>query len=309
MQNTDVKTRKSHKKLITAIIFVLLISISLLISFGKPIGVPDWNDIFAFCGISADMNSEISISFIDVGSADACYVRCGNKHILIDTGQSLTYDRLWAYIKRSGCTHFDAIIISHPESDHMGAAADVIRDFGTDVLYMPSVSAELEPQNAEYERFNNSLKEYSVNVINPQIPSSTMVGELSIEFISPQKDFGSLNGNSLVVRITYKGKVFLFTGDMVKATEGFLLNCGTELKCDVLKVAHHGSKTSSSEEFLRAASPEIAVVSVADDDVYLPDYYTMALINSCCDELYVTATDRTVVITSDGSSLSVKTHA
>lgn len=271
--------------------------------------MPDWNDIFAFCGISADMNSEISFSFIDVGSADACYVRCGNKHILIDTGQSLTYDRLWAYIKRSGCTHFDAIIISHPESDHMGAAADVIRDFGTDVLYMPSISKELEPQNAEYERFNNSLKEYSVNVINPQIPSSTMVEELSIEFISPQKDFGSLNGNSLVVRITYKGKVFLFTGDMVKATEEFLLNCGTELKCDVLKVAHHGSKTSSSEEFLRAASPEIAVVSVADDDAYLPDYYTMANINEHCDELYVTATDRTVVITSDGSSLSVKTHA
>lgn len=271
--------------------------------------MPDWNDVFAFCGISADMNSEISISFIDVGSADACYVRCGDKHILIDTGQSLTYDRLWAYLKRSGCTHFDAIIISHPESDHMGAAADVIRDFGTDVLYMPSVSAEFEPQNAEYERFNNALKEYNVKVINPQIPLSTKIGDLNVDFISPQKDFGSLNGNSLVVRITYKGKVFLFTGDMVKATEEFLLNCGTELKCDVLKVAHHGSKTSSSEEFLRAASPEIAVVSVADDDAYLPDYYTMANINEHCDELYVTATDRTVVITSDGSSLSVKTHA
>lgn len=271
--------------------------------------MPDWNDVFAFCGISADMNSEISFSFIDVGSADACYVRCGNKHILIDTGQSLTYDRLWAYLKRNGCTHLDAVIISHPESDHMGAAADVIRDFGTDVLYMPSVSAEFEPQNAEYERFCNSLKEYSVNAINPQISSSTKVGELGIDFISPQKDFGSLNGNSLVVRITYKSKAFLFTGDMVKATEEFLLSCGTELKCDVLKVAHHGSKTSSSEEFLHAASPEIAVVSVADDDVYLPDYYTMALINSCCDELYVTATDRTVVITSDGSNLKVKTHA
>ncbi len=309
MQNTDVKTRKNLKKILVVIIVVLFIIFSLLISFGRAIGVPDWNDVFTFCGIYADMNSEISLSFIDVGSADVCYVRCGDKHILIDTGQSLTYDRLWAYLKRNGCTHLDAVIISHPESDHMGAAADVIRDFGTDVLYMPSVSAEFEPQNAEYERFCNSLKEYSVNAINPQIPSSTKVGELGIDFISPQKDFGSLNGNSLVVRITYKGKVFLFTGDMVKATEEFLLNCGTELKCDVLKVAHHGSKTSSSEEFLRAASPEIAVVSVADDDAYLPDYYTMANINEHCDELYVTATDRTVVITSDGSSLSVKTHA
>lgn len=309
MQNTDVKTRKNHKKIITVIIIVLIISLSLLISFGRAIGVPDWNDIFAFCGISAYMNSEISLSFIDVGSADACYVRCGDKHILIDTGQSLTYDRLWAYLKRNGCTHFDAIIISHPESDHMGAAADVIRDFGTDALYMPSVSAELEPQNAEYNCFGNALKEYKVKVINPQIPSEVKIGDLNLDFISPQKDFGSLNGNSLVVRITYKSKVFLFTGDMIKKTEEFLLSCGTELKCDVLKVAHHGSKTSSSEEFLRAASPKIAVVSVADDDTYLPDHYTMAMINSCCDELYVTGTDKTVVITSDGSELRVKTHA
>lgn len=309
MQNTDVKIRKSHKRIIILIIIVLFISLSLLFYFGRAIGVPDWSDIFAFCGIYADMNSEISLSFIDVGSADACYVRCGDKHILIDTGQSLTYDRLWAYLKRSGCKHLDAIIISHPESDHMGAAADVIRDFGTDALYIPSVSAEIEPGNSEYSRFNNSLEEHKVNVINPQIPSSTKIGELSIDFISPQEDFGSLNGNSLVVRITYKSKVFLFTGDMVKEAEEFLLSCGTELKCDVLKVAHHGSKTSSTEEFLRAASPEIAVISVADNDAYLPDYYTVAMINSCCDELYLTGTDKTVVITSDGSTLKVKTHA
>lgn len=311
MQSTDEKTKNSKniKQYILRAFLFLIAALILVVSFGGAMGVPSWENIFEFCGIYADLGDGISLSFIDVGSADACYVKCGDKNVLIDAGTSLSYNKISAYLERNGCEHFDAIIISHPDSDHMGAAADIIRDFGTDSLYMYPAYEDIIPNSAEYDRFVSSLEEYKVNVINPQIPSEIKIDEMKLKFISPIKDYGNTNDCSLAVMIYYGSRSFLFTGDMSKKVENDLLNSNVELNSDVLKVAHHGSSTSSCNEFLSAVSPEISVVSVGSNESYLPDYYTMARINGSSRKLYRTDTDKTVVITSDGSTLSVKTHA
>lgn len=311
MLSTDVKTKKPkyRRNIFICILSVVLIGASLLVTFGGTLGVPGWNDIFAFFGVYADLGDGISLSFLNVGTADACYIKCKDKNVLIDTGTSLAYDKISAYLKRSSCTHFDAVIISHSDGDHIGSAADIIRDFGVDTLYMYSDGGKGVGESREYDSLVNSIKEYNVNVVSPDIPSGVEIGDMTFEFISPLKKYKKTNENSLAVRICYEDKSFLFTGDMTKKAERDLLNSDTELNSDVLKVAHHGSSTSSSTEFLKAVSPEIAVISVGANERYLPDYYTLTRIYGMSKELYRTDRDKTVVVTYDGNELRVHTNA
>ncbi len=312
MQNTEEKTKskfKSIKKLFVKIVAVVLIIFSLFISFGKPLGIPDWNDVFAFFGIYADLGDDLSASFVDVGTADACVISCHGKNILIDSGTEFSYRKLSAYLKRNKITHFDAFIISHLDSDHFGGANNIIKDFSVDKVYTSHIDESLIPETEEYKEFYDSLKENKIELIYPKIKSKIDVGDMELEFISPQKSYDSRNESSLVVRLVYGENSFLFTGDISKDVEEDLLNSDTELNSDVLKVAHHGSKTSSSDEFLKAVSPQISVVSVGNSNYSLPNYETMAQLNHYSKELYSTKDDKTIVITSDGQDLCIQTNA
>lgn len=132
----------------------------LLVSFGKPLGIPDWNDVYTFFGISADMESDFSVSFINVGSADCTLIKCGDKNVLIDGGTNLVTDKITAYLKRSSVTHLDAVIVSHPDSDHIGSLPDIIDEFGTDVVYFGKYSDS--HNTPEYEKLVNSIKENNI---------------------------------------------------------------------------------------------------------------------------------------------------
>ena len=312
MQNTGEKT-KNKKRIIRSVIIAILsftvISLSILITFGSSLGVPSWNEIFAVCGVSKSTDSAISFSFINVGSADACYIKCGDKNILIDGGTSLTSDRLCAYLKRNGCTHLDAVIVSHPDGDHIGGLSDVLDEFGADVVYESDLPNGIIPDTVEYSNCQNSIKENNIEVITPEIPSSVILGDIQLNFISPTTPYDTTNDCSLVVRLEYDQISALFTGDISKAVEENLINSDSELKSDILKVSHHGSKTSSTEGFLKSVLPQISVVSVGLSDNTLPDGLTMARINKFSDSLYRTDRDGTIVINSDGKTLSVQTNA
>ncbi len=312
MQNTDEKAKfVAHKlkKISVIAVCVALVICTLFITFGNSLGIPSWNNIFAFCGVSADLGDNLSLSFVNVGSADACFIKCGDKNILIDAGTSLSADKLSTYLRRNGCTHFDAVILSHPDSDHIGGIASIIENFGTDIIYMSRIPDDIIPETAEYKGLLSSVKENKIDVCYPEIPSTIMIGDMSFTFISPNGEYSSTNDNSLVVRLQYKNVSALFTGDISNEVEADLINSDTELKSDILKVAHHGSKTSSSDDFLKAVSPNISVVSVGSSDNSLPDYNTMARISHYSDFLYRTDKDGVVVITSDGNNLEVQTHA
>lgn len=312
MQSTDGKTKgklKIFRKISIAVICVVLAVCTLLITFGSSLGTPSWSEIFAFCKISAYLGDNLSLSFVSVGSADACYIKCGDKNILIDTGTSLSADRLSSYLTRNGCTHLDAVILSHPDSDHIGGIPEIISNFGTDIIYMSRIPKDIVPDTNEYKNFLNSVEENKISIVYPDIPSTVSIGDMSLTFISPTSEYSDTNDNSLTVRLQYKEISALFCGDISKDVEEDLLNSDVELKSDILKVSHHGSKTSSSEEFLKAVVPQISVVSVGSSDNALPDYSTMARINHYSDSLYRTDEDGTVVITSDGKALNVQTHA
>lgn len=102
------------------------------------------------------MESDFSVSFINVGSADCTLIKCGDKSVLIDGGTNLVTDKLTAYLKRSSVTHLDAVIVSHPDSDHIGSLPDIIDEFGTDVVYFGKYSDS--HNTPEYEKLVNSIK-------------------------------------------------------------------------------------------------------------------------------------------------------
>jgi competence protein ComEC len=309
MQNTGAKRKSKLKKRVIYTVCTILLLVSLVISFGSSFGVPSWNEIFAYVKISANLGQGFSLSFVDVDSADACYIKCADKNILVDTGTSLSYYKLSTYLKRYGCTHFDAIILSHPYSDHIGGTADVIKDFGTDVIYASSTCLDAISQQDDFADLKSIIDENNIKVISPEIESTITIGDLSLDFISPQKTYKGTNNNSLVFRLRYGKISALFTGDISKEVENDLINSNTELKSDILKVSHHGSKTSSSEEFLQAVSPQISVVSVGESNLSLPDSKAIAYINHYSGSLYRTDEDGSVVITSDGNTLQVQTNA
>lgn len=314
MQNTEEKIKndkelKNHRlfsRILKIIIAIVFVATTLLITFGNGIGIPSWNDIFALCGIYADYD-KISFSFINVGSADACYIKCGDSNILIDAGTGLCYDEIFYYLKRNNCTHFDAIILSHPDGDHVGSMADILDDFSADVVYMSKIPKNVPIYSEDYDAFINCAEKYNVPITYPKISSSVKIGDVELEFISPLQEYDSTNDNSLVVKIKYMNVSALFTGDISKDVEKDLLDSKADLDVDILKVAHHGSKTASSESFLKAVTPKISVVSVGSSDIFLPDYKTMAYIDKYSEQLYRTDRDNTVVVTSDGNDLSVHT--
>lgn len=309
MQNTDVKTKRSKKPTVVYALAALLAVLVLLTSFGRPIGFPDWNKVFTFWGIYTNLGDDLSLSFIDEGSADVCYIKCHGKNILVDTGLSIKKEKLNSYLQMANCRHFDAVIISHPDSDHVGAASYIIDKYGTDRLYMTKLPQKLLPKTMEYELLCNSIKENKTNVVYPKSNSCVNIGDLKLNFISPQKSYSEMNDNSLVVRLSYKSKSFLFTGDISSTAEKDLINSKAVLNSDVLKVAHHGSKTSSSQEFLKAVSPQISVVCVGSGDSLLPDYSAISRIKHFSSSVYRTDTDKNIVITYDGKNLQVHTNA
>ena len=304
MQNTDVKTKSKVKKIILSVLCVLLVVISAYITH-----IDGWTDVFVYFDVYADLGNEFSASFVNVGTSDACCIRCKDKNILIDSGTSISYDKLSAYLKRNNFNSLDAVIISHPDSDHIGGVSKLLDEFEVDKIYMPKLPDDLVPKTSEYNRFVNSVKENNISIIYPEIQSELQIGEMKLNFISPENQYNNRNDNSLVLKIIYEKTSFLFTGDISDKVEKDLLNSDIELKSDVLKVAHHGSKTSSSEDFLKAVSPQISVVSVGESDETLPDYETMVRINHYSDSFYRTDKDKTIVITSDGDKLLAQTNA
>lgn len=315
MQNTeekiknDKKTKKRASNILKAVGVSALAVVSLLVTFGGSLGVPSWNEIFAYCGIYADLGGELTLSFIDVGSADACYIKCGDSHILVDAGTGLSYENIYYHLKRSGCTHFDAIVLSHPDNDHIGSAVDILKDFGTDVVYMSKMPENVRVSSEDYKRFVDYAEENGVPIVYPEIKSSVKIGEAELEFISPLKEYSNTNNNSLVVRLKYKDISALFTGDISKIVENDLIEAKIDLKADILKVAHHGSKTASSEEFLKKVNPKISVISVNTSDSFLPDYETVAYIDNYSEQLYRTDKDGTVVVTCRGDDFKVHVNS
>lgn len=243
----------------------------------------------------------MKVHFIDVGQGDSILIQVNNKNLLIDSGPSESEDNLVKYLKAQNISKFDYIIATHPHEDHIGNMSYVINNFDVSTFYAPKV----ENSTKAFETMVESLvrKNLKIKVLKANVKSINLGENVIVDVFSPTSNtYEDLNNYSPIIKISYGDTSFLFTGDAEELSENEVLNAGFDLKCDVLKIGHHGSSSSTSEKFLKACNPSITVISVGKDNTYgHPTNSVLSRIKETT--IYRTDINGNILIISDGLSL------
>lgn len=245
---------------------------------------------------------ELKVYYIDVGQADSILITLGNSSMLIDAGNNDDGKAVVDFIAAKGISKLDIVVGTHPHEDHIGGLDDVINAFDIGEIIMPKVSHTTKT----YKDVLTAIKNKNHTVTAAKAGQTYALGSANIQVISPVKDkYENLNQYSAVMRLTYQNTSFLFTGDMEKANEDELLASLADVKADVLKVAHHGSRTSSTSSFLSAVSPQYAIICVGEDNSYKhPNANVLSRLQNMM-TVYRTDVHGTITVTSDGQSISI----
>lgn len=258
----------------------------------------------ALFGCSAPKSSEadlMSVHFIDVGQGDCELVITPNgETMLIDAGVPDAGDDVVSYISSLGISEIDVFVASHYHEDHIGGSHDVFKAF--DILSVLMLDTEVTTSCAK--KLLDDVKEEESEVFYAKRGYEFSLGEAELLVLSPEKitDNGG-NDDSIVLRMQYKDARYIFTGDAEKDAEEDMLSFYdvTELSCDVLKLGHHGSRTSTTDEFISAADPSIAVISCANGNSYgHPHKETLERVGARVAHIYRTDVFGSVVIVTDG---------
>ncbi len=242
----------------------------------------------------------LTVHFISVGQGDAILLQEGTNGFLIDSGESSAADIVLEYLEDQGIETLDYVVGTHPHEDHIGSLAAVISAYPVGVILMPEVAHS----TATYEGLLDTIIDQGLTVTAPEPGTELVWGDVVIEILAPLKTYDSLNNDSIVLKVIHGENSFLFTGDIEAEAEGDLLS--SDLRADVLKVAHHGSATSTSAEFLAAVSPSYGVISVGEGNDYgHPSEDTLERLAAADVEIYRTDLSGAVVFTSDGAALSI----
>lgn len=211
---------------------------------------------------------EMYADFIDVGQGDCTLIRTAESAILIDAGEAGTADTVVDFLKEKGITKIDCCIATHPHSDHIGALFRVFEEFEVDTVLLPDIPDDLIPVTVTYEKFLEGLERVN-NIIPVAAGDDFSFGKLSVEILGPVKDYDDLNHMSVVSKVSFGKTSVMLTGDTeTPAEEDMLKNASVDYSADILKVGHHGSKTSTSKKWLNAVDPQYAVISCGLDNDY-----------------------------------------
>ena len=258
---------------------------------------------------------ELEVYFLDVGQGDSELVRIPDGDdvfcALIDSGEYVYADRLTNLLRGLGVERIDALICTHPHTDHIGSMARIVQRFEIGMVYMPRLPDDQVPTTAGYEALLDALEEKELAAV-PLCSGTEIFGPDSVEFqvIAPETDdlWSSLNNYSGVIRMVYGDTAFLFAGDAEKESESRMLKQGYELEADVLKCGHHGSRTSTSAKFLKAVNPQYAVISCGEDNYYgHPHEQVLEKLNMLGTNIYRTDMDKTILARSDGTWITFTT--
>lgn len=250
-------------------------------------------------GASAD-SDDLTVHFLDVGQGDCTVLTQGGHAMMIDAGDNDRGTAIQSYLQYLGIDTLDYVVLTHPDADHIGGADVILYKFDCKTILMP----DKETDTRTYDDVIQTMKEKGYKAEHPLPGDSYVFGDCVFTVLSPAKDYPDNNNNSIVLSLTHGENTFLFTGDAEEEAEQDILQQDFDLRADVLKAGHHGSSSSTSDDFLEAVSPSCAVISCGEDNKYgHPHAETMNKFRQMGVTVYRTDEQGTITVTSDGSSL------
>ncbi|HNY35879.1 MAG TPA: MBL fold metallo-hydrolase [Candidatus Pacearchaeota archaeon] len=248
----------------------------------------------------------LEVSFFNVGQGDSIFIEApGGYQVLIDGGPS--YSKVLDGLSKEmpfNDKEIDLIILSHPESDHMTGLFSVLENYKVDNIMWTGI----EKDGEKFETWKRLINEEGANIYYANSGDKVIMGDAILEIINPKEllkgeTFKESNNTAIVSKLLYKDSSFLFTGDISSKAENELTN----IDVDVLKIPHHGSKYSTSKEFIKKVSPLVSVIQVGKNSYGHPTEEVLTRLNNFGIKILRNDTNGDIKIVSDGLNYKIIT--
>jgi competence protein ComEC len=248
------------------------------------------------------VNGQLKVHFIDVGQADSIFVQQGNSNMLIDAGNSEDAQIVKNYLDQQGVKALDVVVGTHAHEDHIGSMSNIINSFKVGKVYFPKQTANTNV----FKDFVFAVKNKDMQLTAPTVGTTFNIGEATATILAPNgTGYEDANDYSIVIKLTYGNTSFLLTGDAEAVSESQMVSKGLDLSATVLKIGHHGSRSSTSQSFLNKVNPMYAVISVGKGNTYgHPTQDVMDRLKTKNVQVYRTDESGTIVATSNGINVS-----
>lgn len=253
----------------------------------------------------------VEVHMIDVGQGDSILIMAPKGNVLIDAGDESAEGALRSYLDSMKIEKIDYLILTHPDADHIGSADMVVNTYSVGSVMMEPYTYTSETQ--VYRNLETAIETRSVATIDPSPNDVYSLGDLHITVLGPLDTYKDKNNNSIVARFDYGETSFMMTGDAeTKSEKAMVTQYGLtgKLRCDVLKVGHHGSTTSTSSDFLASVKPEIAIISCGEGNKFgHPQEETLDKLAAAGVTVYRTDKVGTIILISDGKKVTYKVNS
>lgn len=237
----------------------------------------------------SENNQNLQVYYFDVGQADSILVMNENQTMLIDAGNNEDGELLVQNLKTLNVTKIDYLIGTHPHEDHIGGLDNIIANFEIGTIYMPKVQTNTKT----FEDVLDAVAQKNLKITTPSVNDTFSIGKANCKILAAGDNTTNLNLSSIVIQMNFNELSYLFTGDAENEIEE-KLEVG---KINVLKVAHHGSNTSSSNKFIQKIAPELAIISVGKDNSYKhPSTSVIESLEAVGSKIYRTDEDGNIMV-------------
>lgn len=267
------------------------------------------NCVIWYALINENREGILTVTMLDVGQGDAIYIEAPNgNQVLIDGGPPKNILRELGKVMPFYDRTIDMLILTNPDTDHMAGFIDVLKRYRvgemveSGTVSETAVYSELEKRMDEEELVKTKAERGMVVLIDEK-------HNVYLHILFPDRDVSGLSRNdgSIIMKLVYEDTSYMFTGDTTVKMEKYLIYMGDDIESNVLKVGHHGSKTSSSEEFLRAVKPDLAIISAGKGNSYgHPHKDVVAILDQLDIDYLVTANYGRISTLSDGKKVWLK---
>lgn len=247
----------------------------------------------------------LQVHFLDVGQGDAALIQTpSGVQVLVDGGRDNRVMHELAEVMGYWDRSIDMVVGTHPDADHIGGLVDVLEGYEVGTIVMTENKGESDAAKLYREL---SQKEGAEVIYARRGQEFALDASTTLRILFPETDPSNMESNtsSIVFQLQYRATSFMFTGDSPKSIEEYLVLVeGEHLKSDVLKVGHHGSRTSTSELFLDEVQPQFAIISAGEDNSYgHPHVEVTDMLFNKRVEMLETAKEGTITMVSDGETV------